>query len=91
MRNPNRRLTLDELASVAVISEALFEADTSGEWICFRYTKDSGEVSTRSGHANGVFGQEAKTSLYLTDANGENGKTFNVRGITNLQVGPPQV
>lgn len=91
-RTQSRRLTLAELANVAAVSEALFQADTETQWVSFTYTKDTGEVSTRSGFANGVFAQENKTSLYLTPSpEMENGKSYNVRLITNLTVGPPQV
>jgi hypothetical protein len=86
MRTQSRRLTLDELARVADVSEALFEADTNGWPVEFTYTKDTGESSVRTGFPNGVFGQENKTSLYLTDENGENGKTFNVRCMTDLSI-----
>jgi hypothetical protein len=86
-RTQNRRLTTDELARVAAISEALFAADTANLPVTFTYTKDDGTSSLRMGLPNGVFGQEAKTSLSLkADKADEFGKTFNVRNMTDLRV-----
>ena len=48
---------------MTALSVSLFEADTDSLPVRFTYTKDSGDVSTRAGVPNGVFGAENKTSV----------------------------
>ena len=88
MRNTEHTLTLPELERVCTLSEALFVAERAGLWVRFTYTKDNGEVSTRTGVPGGCFGNESKVSVFLkeSDADDAPGKSFNLRNITNLEV-----